>query len=111
MKILQIILFLSFILQLGYLYGECRPAVNLDDIHAASCRIHATRTGSRQGAIGTGTVCLWSKGRYWIITNWHVVQGSDNIQLHFFRNGTIFSCKARLEGCGIMKKRPMILRF
>ncbi len=106
MKKLLMILFLVFIFRIGSLYGECRPACNLDDIHAASCRIHATRTGSRQGAIGTGTVCLLAGGKYWIITNWHVVQGADKIQLHFFRDGSIFSCNAQIEGLWYNEKAP-----
>lgn len=81
-------------------------ARNLDDVHAASCRVVCSRSGSREGSIGTGTVVKLTAGRYWIITNWHVVNGFNQFRLDFFRDGKIFSVKATLEKSWHNEKAP-----
>ena len=72
-------------------YGS-EPARNLDDIHAASCRVFAVDQSGR-GAIGTGTICGLFKGKYYVLTNWHVVESYQNVTLQFFGTGRITECK------------------
>lgn len=109
-KILLLIMFVLFFDPLWKierkLWAECRPAKNMEDVHAASCRIHATQKGSRQGSLGTGTVCLKKDGKYWILTNWHVIQGADTIKLHFFGNGSIHECNGKIENVWYDAKAP-----
>ncbi|MDO5579647.1 MAG: trypsin-like peptidase domain-containing protein [Planctomycetia bacterium] len=86
--------------------AECRQARNMEDVHYASCRVHASKKGSRLGSIGTGTVCLKTEGKYWILTNWHVVQGADEIKLHFFGNGSLYECSGKVENVWYDEKAP-----
>ena len=79
----------------GCVRAECLPAQNLEDVHAASCRVFAVDANGR-GAIGTGTVCGLIKDRYYILTNWHVVEGYQNVTLQFFRDGRIVECKGKV---------------
>ena len=67
-------------------------ARNLDDVHAASCRVFAVDQNGR-GAIGTGTICGLFKGKYYILTNWHVVESYKQVTLQFFGTGRITECK------------------
>jgi thiol-disulfide isomerase/thioredoxin len=68
------------------------PARNLEDIHAASCRVFAVDKNGR-GAIGTGTICGLFQGKYYILTNWHVVESYKQVTLQFFGTGRITECK------------------
>ncbi len=67
-------------------------ARNLEDIHAASCRVFAMDTNGR-GAIGTGTICGLFNDKYYILTNWHVVESYRQVTLQFFGTGRITECK------------------
>lgn len=95
-KIIYVLLFWSAGL-LSVFGAEPRLAANLDDVHAASCRVHASRQGSNTGAVGTGTVIALHDGRYWVLTNWHVIDGFNRFKLNFFRSGKIFEVQATLE--------------
>ena len=68
------------------------PARNLEDIHAASCRVFAVDQNGR-GAIGTGTICGLFNGKYYVLTNWHVVESYRQVTLQFFGTGRITECK------------------
>ena len=81
-------------------------AKNLDDVHAASCRVVCSRPGSRTGSIGTGTVVLAAEGKYWVLTNWHVVNGFNQFKLQFFRDGKILEVAATLEKSWHNEKSP-----
>ncbi len=72
--------------------AQSSPARNLEDIHAASCRVFAMDSNGR-GAIGTGTICGLVNGKYYILTNWHVVESHRSVTLQFFGNGRITECK------------------
>lgn len=86
--------------------GESYEAQNLDDVHAASCRVVCSNLGGRSGSIGTGTVVLVANGKYWILTNWHVVTGFKTFRLDFFRDGKIKSVTATLEKSWHNNKAP-----
>ena len=81
-------------------------AQTLDDVHAASCRVVCSQTGKREGSIGTGTVVKLAAGKYWIITNWHVVSGFNQFRLDFFRDGKILSVPATLQKSWHNEKAP-----
>jgi len=53
----------------------------LNDILEATCRVAA---GS---AYGSGTCIKHHNGKYYILTNAHVVRGTNQVKLEFFKNG------------------------
>ena len=72
--------------------ADCVAARNLEDVHAASCRVFAIDASGR-GAIGTGTVCGLFNNKYYVLTNWHVVENHRTVTLQFFGTGRITECK------------------
>lgn len=86
----------------------CRGAEaarNLEDIHAASCRVFAMDSNG-SGAIGTGTICGLIGNKYYILTNWHVVESHRSVTLQFFGNGRITECKGVVIGTWHNETQP-----
>ncbi|MDO5567117.1 MAG: serine protease [Planctomycetia bacterium] len=75
--------------------AACEPVRNMEDIHAASCRIFALDHNGR-GAIGTGTICGLIDGKYYVLTNWHVVESHKTVVLQFFGEGRIVECRGNV---------------
>ncbi len=73
-------------------------AKNMEDVHRACCRVTCFKRGSNSGSSGSGTVCLLKNNKYWIITNYHVVAGTNDYTLDFFGYGKKVSVKAELAG-------------
>ena len=80
-------------------------ARNMEDIHAASCRVFAVDQSGR-GAIGTGTICGLFDGRYYVLTNWHVVESHRQVTLQFFGNGRVTECKAAVAATWHNEQQP-----
>ncbi len=86
-------------------HASCEPVRNMEDIHAASCRVFAMDANGR-GAIGTGTICGLINGKYYVLTNWHVVESHKSVVLQFFGNGRIVECKGTVTATWHNETQP-----
>ena len=72
---------LSILLTLTLTLSVYAKPLTLDEVLEATCRVEVN------GALGSGTVIHKSNGKYYILTNAHVVGRNTNANLSFFNNG------------------------